>query len=104
MTERGDHPILPVPPGCADLMDRLQLVLDGELSASVLEPDAHVASCRACRERMIAAKLMLKAVAKRKREYIYPFPMKLIFHLVRALPAGIYRWLGGKTIELSRPR
>jgi hypothetical protein len=51
-----------------------------------------------------AAQLMLNAVAKRKREYIYPFQMKLIFHLVRALPAGIYRWLGGKMIELSRPR
>lgn len=51
-----------------------------------------------------AAQLMIKAVAKRKREYIYPFPMKVVFHLARALPAGIYRWLGGKMIELSRPR
>jgi short-subunit dehydrogenase len=51
-----------------------------------------------------AAQLMLNAVAKRKREYIYPLQMKLLFHLVRALPAGIYRWLGGKMIELSRPR
>jgi short-subunit dehydrogenase len=51
-----------------------------------------------------AAQLMIKAVAKRKRNYIYPFPMKVIFHLVRVLPAGIYRWLGGKMIELSRPR
>jgi hypothetical protein len=51
-----------------------------------------------------AAQLMIKAVARRKREYIYPFPMKVVFHLVRALPAGIYRWLGGKMIELSRPR
>ncbi len=51
-----------------------------------------------------AAQLMIKAVAKRQREYIYPWQMRLIFHLVRALPAGIYRWLGGKTIELSRPR
>jgi short-subunit dehydrogenase len=51
-----------------------------------------------------AAQLMIKAVAKRQREYIYPWQMRLIFHLVRALPAGIYRWLGGKMIELSRPR
>ncbi|MGH7598044.1 MAG: SDR family NAD(P)-dependent oxidoreductase [bacterium] len=51
-----------------------------------------------------AAQLMINAVAKRKREYIYPFPMKVVFHLVRALPAWIYRWLGGKTIELSRPK
>jgi short-subunit dehydrogenase len=40
-----------------------------------------------------AAQLMLNAVARRKREYIYPFQMKLIFHLVRAA-GGIYRWLG----------
>lgn len=51
-----------------------------------------------------AAQLMIKAVAKRKREYIYPFPMKLLFHLARALPARIYRWVGGKMIELSRPQ
>ncbi len=51
-----------------------------------------------------AAQLMLNAVARRKREYIYPFQMKLVFHLVRALPASIYRWAGGKVIELSRPR
>lgn len=51
-----------------------------------------------------AAQLMIKAVARRKREHIYPFPMKVVFHLVRALPARIYRWLGGKMIELSRPR
>ncbi|MDZ7344242.1 MAG: SDR family NAD(P)-dependent oxidoreductase [candidate division KSB1 bacterium] len=51
-----------------------------------------------------AAQLMIKAVAKRKQEYIYPFRMKLLFHLVRALPASLYRWLGQRMIELSRPR
>ena len=51
-----------------------------------------------------AAQLMITAVAKRKREYIYPWQMRWIFRLVRALPAGIYRWVGGKMIELSRPR
>jgi hypothetical protein len=51
-----------------------------------------------------AAQLMINAVAKRKKEFIYPLQMKLLFHLVRALPAGIYRWMGGKMIELSRPR
>ena len=51
-----------------------------------------------------AAQLMINAVARRKREYIYPFQMKLLFHFVRALPAGIYRWLGRKMIALSRPR
>lgn len=51
-----------------------------------------------------AAQLMMTVVAKRKREYIYPWQMRWIFRLVRALPAGIYRWVGGKMIELSRPR
>jgi hypothetical protein len=43
-------------------MDRLQLVLDGEPSASALELDAHAASCLACRERILAAKLMLRTL------------------------------------------
>ncbi|MDZ7291330.1 MAG: SDR family NAD(P)-dependent oxidoreductase [candidate division KSB1 bacterium] len=51
-----------------------------------------------------AAQLMINAVARRKREYIYPLQMKTVFHLARALPTSIYRWLGGKMIELSRPR
>ena len=51
-----------------------------------------------------AAQLMLTVVAKRKREYIYPWQMRWIFRLVRALPAGVYRWVGGKMVELSRPR
>jgi hypothetical protein len=50
-----------------------------------------------------AAQLMIKAVAKRKQEYIYPFRMKLLFHFVRALPTSLYRWLGQRVIELSRP-
>lgn len=51
-----------------------------------------------------AAQLMITAVAKRQREYIYPWQMRWIFRLVRLLPAGIYRWVGGKMIEVSRPR
>jgi hypothetical protein len=51
-----------------------------------------------------AAQLMIDAVAKRKKEYIYPWQMRWLFRIVRVLPAGIYRWLGGKMIELSRPR
>jgi short-subunit dehydrogenase len=51
-----------------------------------------------------AAQLMIAVVAKRKREYIYPYQMKLFFHLVRALPTRAYRWLGHKSFEISRPR
>ncbi len=51
-----------------------------------------------------AAQIMIKAVAKRKHDYIYPWQMRWIFRLVRVLPAGVYRWMGGKMIELSRPK
>ena len=49
-------PVPPVPPG-ADQMDRLQLVLDGELPAAALDADPHAAACLACRERIAAARL-----------------------------------------------
>jgi short-subunit dehydrogenase len=51
-----------------------------------------------------AAQIMITAVARRRREYVFPWQMRWIFRLVRILPAGVYRWLGGKMIELSRPR
>ena len=38
-----------------------------------------------------AARLMIRAVARRKKVYIYPFRMKLLFHVVRSLPAFLYR-------------
>jgi len=50
-----------------------------------------------------AAQMMIKAVAKKKREYIYPWQMKIIFHLIRALPFGIYKRLARRMIHLSRP-
>ncbi len=40
-----------------------------------------------------AARLMIKAVAKRKWHYIYPLPMKWIYHLGRVLPMSFYLWL-----------
>jgi len=50
-----------------------------------------------------AAQMMIKAVAKKKREFIYPWQMRIIFHLVRALPFGIYKYLARRMIHLSRP-
>jgi short-subunit dehydrogenase len=49
-----------------------------------------------------AAQLMIRAVAKRKTAYIYPFRMKLLFHAVRAVPNSVYRFLAHKMINLSR--
>ncbi|PWT87739.1 MAG: hypothetical protein C5B54_11800 [Acidobacteria bacterium] len=49
-----------------------------------------------------AAQLMIKAVAAGKREYIYPFRMKLLFHLIRALPPSLYRKIGHRQIHLRR--
>lgn len=63
MTTRDENPIPQVPAGCAPLLDRLQLVLDGDLPASALDVDAHAATCGACRERMAAARLMLGTLA-----------------------------------------
>lgn len=50
-----------------------------------------------------AAQLMISAVAKRKRVYIYPLPMKIFYRLVRMLPAGIYQRLGNKALDYGRP-
>ncbi|MDZ7334109.1 MAG: SDR family NAD(P)-dependent oxidoreductase [candidate division KSB1 bacterium] len=45
-----------------------------------------------------AAKLMIRAVARKRKVYIYPFRMKLLFHLIRMLPTPIYRSLARKVI------
>lgn len=50
-----------------------------------------------------AAQLMIKAVAKRKRVFIYPFRMNLLYRVVHILPSFFYRWMARKTMKLSRP-
>jgi short-subunit dehydrogenase len=50
-----------------------------------------------------AAQLMIKAVARRKKVYIYPFRMKLLFHAVRSLPTFLYRPLARRLINISKP-
>jgi hypothetical protein len=50
-----------------------------------------------------AAQRMIKAVAKKKRVFIYPWQMRLIYHAVRALPFGIYKILARRMIHLTRP-
>ena len=50
-----------------------------------------------------AAQLMIRAVARGKRFYIYPFKMKLLYRLVHALPLFIYLWIGRKMLQISNP-
>jgi len=53
----------PAAPACRATVDRLQLVLDGELGQAALDADPHPAVCAACRERIAAARLMLSVLA-----------------------------------------
>ena len=50
-----------------------------------------------------AAQLMIKAVAKRKHVYIYPWQMRLFYRFVRSLPHFFYYKLAKKMKNLSRP-
>lgn len=50
-----------------------------------------------------AAQLMIKAVAKRKSIYIYPFRMMLLYKLVWHLPDFCRNWLARKLAGLSDP-
>lgn len=45
-----------------------------------------------------AARLMIRAVASKKKLYIYPFRMKLLYHFIRRLPASMYRSLARQII------
>ena len=49
-----------------------------------------------------AASIMLRVVAKGRREFIYPWQMKLLFRLGRALPFSLYRRLAGRS-QVGRP-
>ncbi len=45
-----------------------------------------------------AARLMINAVAQKKKVYIYPFRMLLLYRFVRLLPAAIYHSLARKIV------
>ncbi|MCC7440388.1 MAG: SDR family NAD(P)-dependent oxidoreductase [Bdellovibrionales bacterium] len=50
-----------------------------------------------------AARLMTEAVRKGKAEFVYPRPMAVIFHLVRWIPARVFRALAGR-FAIRRPQ
>jgi hypothetical protein len=52
-----------VHPACRATISRLQAVLDGDLSADVLEADPHAHACPPCRERIEAARLLVALLA-----------------------------------------
>ncbi|WP_439627138.1 hypothetical protein [Gemmata sp.] len=70
MTARTpDFPDLPddaavrVGPECRATVDRLHLVMDGDLGAAALDADPHPAVCSACRDRIATARLVLSVLA-----------------------------------------
>jgi short-subunit dehydrogenase len=46
-----------------------------------------------------AAKIMIRAVERRKRILIYPWRMKILFRAVRMLPAPVYTFLARKIVK-----
>ena len=50
-----------------------------------------------------AAQRMIGAVAAHKSSYIYPFKMRMLFYLIRALPGPLYRPLARRMMRITRP-
>jgi len=65
MNVSSDNSIPLLQEDCARSMDRLQRMLDGELPVSASDVDPHAASCRECRERIAAARVLLGELASR---------------------------------------
>jgi len=51
-----------------------------------------------------AAQRMIKAVARGRQVFIYPFRMNLLYRVVRVLPSSTYRWLARKALGLRQAR
>jgi hypothetical protein len=50
-------------PACWTTLDRIHLMLDGDLPPGELTADPHPATCQTCRERVAAARVLLAALA-----------------------------------------
>ena len=64
MTQPDNNTDVTVQAACVPTVERLQLTLDGELPASALESDPHLAACATCRQRIAAARLVLSPAAR----------------------------------------
>ncbi|NOX38674.1 MAG: SDR family NAD(P)-dependent oxidoreductase [Calditrichaeota bacterium] len=51
----------------------------------------------------VAARKMIRAVAKGKSRFIFPWQMKWLYHLVQCLPEPLYLWLAKKAAGMTRP-
>lgn len=49
-----------------------------------------------------AAQHMLSAVARQKRVYIFPWQFRLLYPLIRALPAGLYQLLARQLVKMRK--
>lgn len=63
LPDDGSDPADRVRPECRATVDRLQLVMDGDLAAAALDADPHPGVCAACRDRIAAARLVLSVLA-----------------------------------------
>jgi hypothetical protein len=63
-------------------MERLQLVLDGELAAGTLEMDPHLSACASCSRRFALARMMMNALAPRHES---PVPQHLTHSILTAV-------------------
>jgi hypothetical protein len=87
-------------------VERLQLVLDGELPAAALDADAHLTACAACRERITAARLVLSALAKPCETAVPPGLTDAILSAVREdryarIRRRSYQWTTGVIVALA---
>lgn len=51
-----------------------------------------------------AARMMLQAVAKKKKVYIFPWQMRLTYHLVRMLPRSLYSRLARSMVGMRKQK
>src|SRR5262249_3431789 len=96
----------PVPPSCRATVDRLQLVLDGELPAAALDADPHLPACPACRARLAATRLVLSALATPGE---IPIPSGMADGILSAvreerfarIRRRSYAWAGGLALAIA---
>jgi short-subunit dehydrogenase len=51
-----------------------------------------------------AAPIMCRAVETSKLDYVFPWKMRLLFHMVRALPRWLYRRIARRAIDITKPQ
>lgn len=106
MTESVTNADTPVPPVCRATVERLQLVLDGELPAAALDADPHLTACAACRERIAAARLVMSALARPAETSVPPGLTDAVLSAVREdryarIRRRSYLWTTGVIVAIA---